>query len=134
MKRLLAFVVSLAVLSAPLALEICQVTCESNAIPEAMLHGADGHVDHHAPANHAACHEHGGPQHQLWPIDGPCDHGADATPSLVAGRSSDRSITLPATLPAIASIGVVPIRTLTSVRESRWPDRPGSSRAIPLRV
>jgi len=53
-KRLLTQVVALAVVSAPVALEVCQITCESKGVKLSMSHSADEHAaHHHVPANHA---------------------------------------------------------------------------------
>jgi hypothetical protein len=135
MKRPLALVVALAVVSAPVALEVCQVTCESKGMQPSMPHGALGHVAHHQmPADHAACHEHSGTPQQLSPVNGLCDHGTEATPSLVAARNSDTAVSLLAAAPSIDSIRRVPTRDVISVREAAWSDRLEIPLAIPLRV
>ena len=135
MKRLFALVVALAVVSAPVALEVCQITCASKGIQPSMPHAAEGHAaHHHVPAHHGSCHEQRGTTHQLSPLSGPCDHGADATPSLVAARNSNRGVSLLAAVPPIDSIRLVPTRELISVRESAWSDRLGIPLAVPLRV
>jgi hypothetical protein len=135
MKRLFALVVALAVVSAPVALEVCQVTCESKAMQPSMAHGVEGHAaHHHIPADQAACHEHSGTPHQMSPVNGLCDHDTESTPSLVAGRNSDTAASLLATVPSIDSISLVSTRDSISVRESASSDRLGTPLAIPLRV
>ena len=135
MKRLFALVLALAVVSAPVALEVCQITCESKGAHASTLHAAEGHAaHHHTPGGHAACHEHGEVHQQLSPLDGPCDHGAEATPSLVAARTFDPAVSLLATLPTIDSISLVPTRDVVSVRHSAWLDRLAIPLAVPLRV
>jgi hypothetical protein len=132
--RLLALVVALAVVSAPVALEVCQITCESKATQPLMSH-ADGHAaHHHTPADHASCDEDTGAPQQLSPVHGPCDHSGEAMPSLVAARSPDTGVSLLAAVPSIDSFTLVRTRDFVSVRESAWSDRLGTPLAIPLRV
>ena len=134
-KRLFALAVALSVVSAPVALEVCQITCESKGMSPSMPHALEGHAAHHnAPADHAACHEHRGAPQELSPVNGLCDHGTESVPSLVAAKSPDTPLTLLATVPSIDSIGLVPARDGISVRESAWSDRLGTLLAIPLRV
>lgn len=135
MKRLFALVVALAVVSAPTALEICQVTCESKAMQPSMPHNAESHAaHHHMPADHAACHEHSGTSQEVSPVNGLCDHGTESTPSLVAARNSDTAASLLVAVPSIDSISLVPKRDVIYVRDSAWSDRLEVPRAIPLRV
>jgi hypothetical protein len=134
-KHLLVLVVALVVVSAPVALEVCQLTCESKGMQPSMPHGAEGHAaHHHMPADHAARHEHSGTPQQLSPVNGLCDHGTESTPSLVAARNSDTAVSLLATVPSVDSIGLVPTRDDISVRESAWSQRLATPLAIPLRV
>ena len=134
-KRLLALVVALAVASAPVALEVCHITCESKGLQPSMSHTADRHGAHrHTPADHASCHEHSGTRQQLSPVNGLCDHGTETTRSLVAAGSSYTDVSLLAAVPSIDSITPVRTRDFVSVRESAWADRPGIPLAIPLRV
>lgn|SRR5262245_16043328 len=117
--RLFALMVALAMTSAPVALEICQIRCESRG---------------NMPADHAACHERSGTSQQLSPVNGLCDHGTEETPSVVAARNSDAAVSLPATVPSIDSIIPVPTRGSVSVHDLAWTGRPGIPLAIPLRV
>ena len=134
-ERLFALVVALAVVSAPVALEVCQITCESKGMQPSMAHGADGHAAHqHTPADHAACHEHSGTPQHLSPVNGLCDHGTESTRSLVAARNTDIGVSLLATVPSIDSISLVATRDGLSARESAWSGRLGTPLAIPLRV
>ena len=134
-KRLLALVVALTVVSAPVALEVCQITCESKALQPSMSHTADGHAaHHHTPADHASCHEHNGARQQLSPVNGLCDHRTETTPSLAAARNSDTGVLVFAAVPSLDSITLVRTRDFVSVRESAWSDRLGIPLAIPLRV
>ena len=134
-KRLFALAVALSVVSAPVALEVCQITCESKGMSPSMPHALEGHAAHHnAPADHAACHEHRGTPQELSPVNGLCDHGTESVPSLVGAKSSDTPLALLATVPSIDSTGLVAARDRVSVRESAWSDRFGTPLAIPLRV
>jgi hypothetical protein len=127
--------VALSVVSAPVALEVCQITCESKGMSPSMPHALEGHAaHHHAPADHAACHEHRGTPQEPSPANGLCDHGTESVPSLVAAKNPDTPFTLLATVPSIDSIALVPARDSISVRESAWSDRLGTPLAIPLRV
>ena len=134
--RLLALMVALAVLSAPVALEFCQITCESKGAQPSTSHAADSHAaHHHAPADNASCHEHSGSPQHVSPVKGLCDHSGEATPSLVAAaRSSDGGVSLVAAVPSIDAITLVRTRDCISVRESASSDRLGIPLAIPLRV
>jgi hypothetical protein len=135
MNRLFALVVALAVVSAPVALEVCQLTCESKGMQPSMPHGEQDHVaHHHAPTEHAACHEHGGTTHQLFPVNGLCDHSTASTPSLVAARNNDTAVSLLATVPSIDSFGLVARGDRISVRESARSQPLARPLAIPLRV
>jgi hypothetical protein len=126
LKRLFALVV---------ALEVCQLTCESKGMQSLMSHAAEGHAAHHQmSAGHAACHEHGEAPQQLSPLNGLCDHGTEATPSLVAARNSVTSVSLLAAVPSIGSIELVPTRGVILVRVSALIDRLEVPLAIPLRV
>jgi hypothetical protein len=134
-KRLFALLVALAVVSAPVALAVCQITCESKDMQPSMSHGADRHAAHHqAPAEHASCHEVSGAQRQLFPVNGLCDHGTDATPSLVAARNYHTADSLFATVPSVDSISLVRTDTFSFRRKSASVERPGIPLAIPLRV
>jgi hypothetical protein len=135
MKRLFALVVALAVVSAPVALEVCQITCESKGAQPSMPHGAQDHLaHHHMPADHVACHEHDGITHQLSPVNGLCDHSADSTPSVLAARNTDTGVSLLATVPSIDSFGLVAPADRISVRESGWSQPLARPLAISLRV
>ena len=132
--RLFALVLALAVVSAPVALEVCQVTCESKAMPASMLH-AEGHAGHHhTPTDHASCHEHGGAVQQVSPGTIPCDHGTEATPSVVAAKNSDAATSLLSVVTVGYFITTVETRGFVSPRESGWPDRLVVPLALPLRV
>jgi hypothetical protein len=134
-KRLFALVVALAVVSAPVALEVCQIRCDSKRMSPSMLHSAHANTAHHDMLpGHAGCHEHDGTAQQLSPANGRCDHGTEATPSLAAARNSETSISLLATIPASGSILLVAARAVISVRESVWSVRLEIPLAIPLRV
>jgi len=131
-KRLFAVVVALAVVSAPVALEICQITCESKGMLPSTSQ-AEGHAGHHhMPADRASCHGHASAS-QLTPGSNPCDHGAEASPSLVAAKNSDAAVWL-AVLPSRGSMALVETRDFVSVRQSARPDRLAIPLAIPLRV
>jgi hypothetical protein len=134
-KRLFALVVALAVVSAPIALEVCQVRCESKGIDPSTSHAADGHAGHrHMPAGHASCHEHGGAVQQVSTGNVPCDHGTDATPSLVAAKNPDAAASLLSVVPVGHVTATVETRGTVSVRESTRSDRLVIPLAIPLRV
>jgi hypothetical protein len=134
-KRLLALVVALAVVSAPVALEVCQITCESMGTQPSMSHAANSHAaHHHTPAECASSDEHSGAPQQLSQVNGQCDHGTEPRSSLVAARSSDTGVSLLAAVPSVDSITLVRTRDFICVRESAWSDRPGIPLATPLRV
>ena len=134
-QRLFALVVALSIVSAPVALEICQITCESKATPQSMSHSSEGHAaHHHMPAHHAACAENRGALQQLSPVNGLCDHDSASIPSLVVGRNSDSAVTLLATVPSIHALGLVRTRAGVSAHEVAWSNRLGTPLAIPLRV
>jgi hypothetical protein len=125
----------LSVASAPVALQICQVTCESKATPPPMSHThVEGHgAHHHMPANDHARHERGGAP-QLSPGSVPCDHGTDTTPSLAAAKNSDVSLSLLAILPLHYSIATVDTRDVRSLSERVVANRLAIPRIVPLRV
>src|SRR5262245_45006947 len=129
-KRLCTLVLALAVASAPVAREVCQITCESKAAQPATS-PAEGH--HHLPADRASSHEHSGTPHHLSSDGIPCDHG-NATPSLVAVKNSDSAVSLPLGAPVSHSIATVQTRDVVSVRESAWSGGRATPLAIPLRV
>jgi hypothetical protein len=134
-KRVFALVVALAVVSVPVALEVCQVTCESKGMPPSMPRAPEGYAaHHHTPADHAACHEHSGSPEQLFPVNSLCDHGTESTPSFVAARNSDTAVSLLATVPSIHPISLVSTGDRICARESAWSTRLGIPIAIPLRV
>jgi hypothetical protein len=125
--------VAVAVVSAPVALEVCQIACESKAMTQSMPHGESHAGHHHVPAEHSARHEHSGPP-QLSPASVPCDHGTEATPSLVTAKDSDAAVSLLAVLLLDRSIATVETGNLVSVRQSTRADRLVVPLAIPLRV
>src|SRR4051794_32734175 len=126
--------VALAVVSSPVALQVCQITCESRATQPLKSHAADGHAaHHHMPPGHAAP-EHAETQSQLSPVQGPCDHGAEATRSLVAARNFDTAVSLVATLPTIDPVSFVSTHDSLCARQPAWSDRLEIPLAIPLRV
>lgn len=132
-KRLFALVVALAVVSAPVALEICQITCESKPMAPSMPR-ADSHAGHHhMPADHASCHGHA-PAPQLSPGSVPCDHGVEATPSLVAAKRADAPVSLLAVLPLSQAIGIITTHDSVSVRQTGRSHRLAVPLIIPLRV
>jgi hypothetical protein len=133
-KRLLALMVALAVISGPVAMEVCQITCESKAAQPSTPRAGEGHAHRHMPAGHAACHEHGGAPQQLSPLDGPCDHGAEVAPGLVAARNFDTAVSLLAALTTVDSISFVSTHDFLFVRQPAWLDRLEIPLAVPLRL
>lgn len=131
--RLFALVLALAVVSAPVALEICQITCASNVTPPSTSKADDHALHHHLPADHASGHQHGSTYEQLSPGSIPCDHGTQATPSLVASRNSGAAVSLLAVVPIRFPVATGETRDSVSVRESAS-DRIAAPFAIPLRV
>jgi hypothetical protein len=133
--RLLALVVALAVVSAPVALEVCQITCESKAMERSVAHDAEGHAaHHHMPADHASCHEHAAGVDRMSPGNVPCDHGTEATPSSVAAKNSDAAVSMLAVLPLRYSTATVETPDFASARESAPSARLAIPLTIPLRV
>ena len=108
---------ALGVASAPVALEVCQIACESTAMP----------------AGHASCHEHGGAP-RLSPATVPCAHSMEATPSLVAAKNSDGAVSLPAVMPSVPSIATRAAHDAAPVRQLAWSHPLAVPLAIPLRV
>lgn len=132
-KRLLALLVALAVVSAPVALEVCQMTCNSKAMQPSMSH-ADGQVTHqHMPADHASCREHHSTGPQLSATSIPCDHGVQGRPSLVAGKHSEAAVSVPAVVP-VYSFAPVETGGSGSLRDSARADRFAIPLVIPLRL
>src|SRR4051794_20401233 len=102
---------------------VCQIACESKAMPPSTSLAGEGHAAHrHMPTGHAACHEHTGAPQQLSPADGPCDHGAEVAPGLVALRNFDTAVSLLAPLPTVDSIRSVPTHDFLFVRPPAWLD------------
>src|SRR4051812_49005843 len=126
--------VALALVSGPVAMAVCQITCESKAGPPSTSRAGEGHAHHHMPAGHAACYEHGGAPQQLSPLDGPCEHDAEVAPALVAARNFDTAVSLLAALPTIDSIRFVPTHDFLFMRQPAWLDRLAIALAAPLRV
>ena len=87
MKRLAALLIALAVGAAPVALEVCQLSCASYSTHSHVAHTADAHAMHHGAASQPSCHQAGNAAHTLSPGSAPCDHddGAIAS-SLVTTR------------------------------------------------
>lgn len=132
-KRLFALVVALAMVSAPVALEVCQMTCESKAMAPSMPRAESHAGRHHIPAGHASCDEHVGAP-ELSPSSVACDHGLEAMPSLVAAKIGDAAVSLLGVLPFGRAIGTVATRDFVSKRQSFWPDRLGVPLVVPRRV
>ena len=134
-KRLFALLVALAVVSAPIAMEVCQVRCESKGMAPSTSQANNGHAGHHhMPGDHASCHEHDGAVQQVSPGTVPCDHDTEATPSLVAAKNSDAAASVLWVVPVSHLTTTVETREFVSVRESAWSDRLVIPLAIPLRV
>jgi hypothetical protein len=132
-KRLVALLVALGVVSAPVALELCQIACDSKATAPSTPH-AESHAGHHHMAtDHASCHEQAGAL-QLSPGSVPCDHGGQATPGLVAAKSADAAVARLAVLPLSQTMGIGAARDVVSARQSAWPDHLGVPPVVPLRV
>jgi hypothetical protein len=134
-KRLLALMVALAVVSGPVTMAVCQIACESTGAQPSTSRAGEGHAPHHhMPAGHAACHDDSDAPPQLSPLDGPCEHGAEVAPGLVAARNFDTAVSLIASLPTVDSIRFVPTHDCLFVRQPAWLDRLGIPLAAPLRV
>jgi hypothetical protein len=132
-KRLVALLVAVGVVSAPLALEVCRIACDSKAMASSMPH-AESHAGHyHMATDHASCHEQAVAP-QLSPGSVPCDHGVHATPGLVAAKSADAAVSLLAVLPLSRTMGIGATSDFVFVRQSSWPDRLAVPLVIPLRV
>jgi hypothetical protein len=133
-KRLVALMVALAVVSGPVAAAVCQIACESKAVQPSTSRAGEGHAHHHMPAGHAGCSERAETQSQLSPVEGPCDHGAETTPGLVAARNVDTAVSLVATLPTIDPISFVSTHDSLCARQPAWLDRLEIPLATSLRV
>ena len=133
-KRLFSLVVALAIVGAPVALEVCQFVCASTLVhPTGAL---DTHEAHH---HHATAADKGGHEppaaHHLSPHAPPCDHDAEATvPSVTAARASDGVSLYAAAVPPIAGVLFAAAATLVPTRQSALPGRLEIRLAIPLRI
>ena len=136
MKRLLPFVVALAVGAAPVALQACQVVCTSSMPQAAAAHRAMNHARH---GGGHSCH-HGaavnGPQ--LSQVPHTCDHSRDdqlpPRNVVVAGRSS---VAAPLAIVLVSSVplaGSVPTLTFWSTPPALRALPTALRSAIPLRV
>lgn len=81
MKRLAALLIALAVGAAPVALEVCQLTCASAPTPADVAHTADADAVHHGGASQPSCHQAGNGAHTLSQRSAPCDHDDGAIAS-----------------------------------------------------
>jgi len=132
-KRFFTLLVALAITSAPVALEICQISCESNGLERSSIsHVVDVHAGHHGHPMPAG-HEHRGTQKQLSPASSLCDHDAQASPSLAAARNFNTFASILATAPATDTVERVRTGDLVLVSSSPS-DRLGIPLATPLRV
>lgn len=122
----LALLIALAVASAPVALEVCRIACESTRHPPL------AHATHHP-----GCHESGTASPHLSAHAHPCEHGDEpTTPGVAAARHSDNAATLLAVaVPAHDALTVVVrMSALTTAGLSSLPGRAGIALATPLRI
>lgn len=128
-KRLFALVIALLTGGAPVALEVCQIICESK-VAHAARSGA-GH--HHLPATDGSSHEL--PAAHLSGTHS-CDHDrAVAEPGIAVSRDSE-SVPMPVAVRLCGTDDIAPVRPATIVRAARlaMPDRPEIRLSLPLRI
>ena len=132
--RLCSLLVALAISSAPIALEVCQIACESIPAQPAADQHAHAHGDHHAAGSHSLRHGVPGPSHHLLRDTTACDHDGDAAPSVAAARGSDGGPLLAPPLLPGSDVAAAGAAAVVPIRELNLPDGLGIRLASPLRV
>src|SRR5262245_37284270 len=90
----LAWLIALAVASAPIALEVCRIACESTHARQSAAH---------ATAHQPPCHESGGTSPQVSAHSRACDHSEEtATAGITVARPSDTVVLLAVAVPTSA--------------------------------
>src|SRR5262249_11420320 len=111
--------VALVMAGAPVAREICQITCHSAATQSAAAH---------------VCHEQSGASHHVLAQHGACDHEAEITAPGVAGRQSHGDGCDPPLAPAITSAAFVQDHASISPPLVTSRDRVTTPFTTPLRI
>jgi len=132
--RLCSLLIALAIAGAPVALEACQIVCESIPAQPAAAQHAHAHGDHHAAASHGAHHGVSTPLHHLLRDTTACDHDADAAPSVVTPRNSDGGLILAPPPRAASDVVAAGAAAVVPIRELNLPHSLGIRLASPLRV
>ncbi|HKB10422.1 MAG TPA: hypothetical protein VKD69_07205, partial [Vicinamibacterales bacterium] len=117
--RIASLLVALVMAGAPVAREICQITCHSAATQSAAAH---------------VCHEQSGASHHVLAQHGACDHEAEITAPGVAGRQSHGDGCDPPLAPAITSAAFVQDHASISPPLVTSRDRVTTPFATPLRI
>ena len=118
-KRLVSFVIALALAGAPVALDACRIACEKTTPAVA----------------HQSCHEMTDGQGLLSPDAPPCDHDdATVVPSVASARTADAALIGAGAAPAIEPFVFVRTARAVHFRQSALPDRLGIRLASPLRI
>src|SRR5215831_15747985 len=89
MKRLAALLIALVVVAAPVAVEVCQITCAFGPMQWHALQASHAHASHHhSETAQPSCHETHRAGQVVSPGAAPCDHGDElAFSSLISIRT-----------------------------------------------
>lgn len=121
----LALLLALAVGSAPVALEVCRIACESMQMHPIVAH---------TTAHHSSCHESGTGAPTASVHAHTCHHGSETTPGIAVARPSDHATPLAAGLPATHTAAFVGRSARPSEGPSLLPALAAVRLAIPLRI
>jgi len=132
--RLGSLLIALAIAGAPVALEACQIVCESIPAQPAAAEQAHAHQHHHAAGSHSASHDESAPRHHLLRGATACDHDADAAPSVVTARNADGGLLFAPPLLPGSDVVAADAAAVVSIRELNLPDYLGIRLASRLRV
>jgi hypothetical protein len=134
MKRLFALVVAVLTGGAPVALEICQITCESKVAHTSRGHDAHSGAGHHLPATNGSSHEPPAVPHLSGTHS--CDHDRiGAGPGLAVSRDSD-SGPMPVAVRVPGTDDTASVRPAMIVRAAQlaMPGRSEVRLSLPLRI
>jgi len=121
-RRYVAVVLLMLVFGAPLAADVCLVTCASNA----------GHR-HAATASVAGCHENGAAR--LTAAPHACGHDEEQEPQAIGPSSAANAAATPAVMvDATCLVPPAPVRADVLTRDALASRSPASGLATPLRI
>ena len=133
-RRLFSLVVALVIAAAPVALEACQIACESTSVHPIAAHHTQAH-HHHATTADESCHELPAAPHYVSPQAPPCDHDGEATVAgVAAARTSDSVLLCAAAVSPVADVVFAPAPAIVPAGQSTLPDRLEIRLASPLRI